>query len=170
MTLLATNIKGLRIRKKITQDQLARHCEVSSAAISQWESKKNPTTPELNKALKMAKFLGTTLEHLMESENIEIGPETGGELSSRLLTKIFATITQVKFVDNFFNESNLTRKANIFNSLYTLYSGMAIDRTLADKELMQYVGLEEVLPVESKKKKQKAVKKPKKPKKPKKTD
>lgn len=161
MTLLATNIRGFRKQKKITQDQLAVHCGVSSAAVSQWESKKNPTTPELHNAYLMAQLFSTTIEHLIASENIEIGPEADEELSSRLLTRVFATLTQTKGLIEFFEESNLTRKANLFKALYTLYSGLAVDQSLSDSQLMKYVGLEEAMPIESKKKKQKAVKKKK---------
>jgi len=161
MTLLATNIRGFRKRKKITQDQLATCCGVSSAAVSQWESKKNPTTPELNNAHLMAQLFGTTVEHLMTSENIEIGPEADEELNTRLLTRVFAALTQTEGLTEFFEESNLTRKANLFKALYTLYSGLAIDQSLNDTQLMKYVGLEEVMPIESKKKKQKSVKKKK---------
>lgn len=152
MTLLATNIKGFRKRKKITQDQLALECGVSSAAVSQWESVKNPTKPELDKALKMAQMFGTTIEHLMESKNIEIGPEAGEELSVRLLTKVFVTLTQTEGLTELFEEGNLTIKANLFKALYTLYAGMAIGKSLNDAQLRIYVGLEDALPVKPKKK------------------
>jgi transcriptional regulator with XRE-family HTH domain len=151
MTLLAININGFRKRKKMTQDQLARACKVSNAAVSQWESIKNPTTPELETVLNIAKLFGTTIEHLMESTNIDIGPEAGEELSSRLLTRVFTTLTQTEGLTNFFDESNLTRKANLFKALYTLYSGLAIDQSLSDIQLMKYVGLEEAMPMTIKK-------------------
>lgn len=150
MTLLAINIRGFRKRKKITQDQLANHCGVSSAAVSQWESRKNPTTPELNTMLTMARLFGTTIEHMMESENIEIGHEASEELSTRLLTRVFVTLTQTEGLIEFFDDSDLTRKTNLFKALYTLYSGMAIDQSLSDSQLMKYVGLEEALPIKKK--------------------
>lgn len=161
MTLLATNIREFRKRQKKTQDELARYCKVSGAAVSQWESKKNPTTPELDKARLVAEFFGTTIEHLMTSKNLDIDPGANQELSSRLLTKVFVGLYQTEGIETYFVESNLSRKAMLFKALYTLYSGMASDKKLNDTQLMKYIGLEEALPKKSKKKKKKKDKKDK---------
>lgn len=158
MTLLATNIRGFRKKKKMTQDQLADCCKVSNAAVSQWESKKNPTTPELRHVLRMAERFGTTMEHLMKSKNIDIGPEANEELSSQLLVRVFYGLGQTEAIAKTFNEGDLKRKATLFKALYTLYSGLAVDQLLSDSQLMIFLGLAEATPMtikKSKKKKQK---------------
>jgi transcriptional regulator with XRE-family HTH domain len=146
MTSLAINIRGFRKRQKITQDQLANKLEVSGAAVSQWESAKKPITPELHNVIKMAKIFGTTVEHLVESKDIDIGPQAEFELNSRLLTRVFAALSQNDVMAIDFAESSLTRKAHQFNTLYVLYAGRAIDNSLSDIELMQYVGLADIDP------------------------
>ena len=96
MTQLAINIRAFRKRNKITQDQLARHCKVSGAAVSQWESVKNPTLPDLHKAIAMADFFGTTAEHLTNAKDIEIGVEANYVLSHRVLANVFLSLFQNK--------------------------------------------------------------------------
>jgi len=146
MTLLAINIRKFRKRQKITQDQLANKLNVSGAAVSQWESIKKPITPELHTVINMAGIFGTTVEHLVKSKNIDIGPQSEFELNSRLLVRVFAALSQNDVMATDFSDSSLTRKANQFNTLYVLYAGRAIDNSLSDIELMQYVGLADIKP------------------------
>ena len=150
MTSLAINIRGFRKRQKITQEQLASYLKVSGAAVSQWESTKKPITPELHNVIAMALLFGTTVEHLVNSKDINIGPQAEFELSARILTRVFAALSQNNEIAIDFAESSLTRKANQFNALYVLYAGRAIDNSLSDIELMQYVGLADIKPKDKK--------------------
>lgn len=146
MTSLATNIRGFRKRQKITQEQLASYLEVSGAAVSQWESAKKPITPELRTVMKMAEIFGTTVEHLVDSKNIDIGPQAEFDLNSRILINVFRALNQNDVIAKEFSEGSLTRKSHQFNTLYVLLSGRALDHSLNDIELMKYVGLADMDP------------------------
>jgi hypothetical protein len=98
----------------------------------------------------MTQLFGTTVEHLVHSKDLDIGPEAEQRLSNRLLIRVFAALDQTKEVAMDFTEGTLTRKANLFNALYVLYAGRAIDDSLSDIELMQYVGLEDINPKDKK--------------------
>ena len=150
MTSLAINIRGFRKRQKITQEQLANYLSVSGAAVSQWESTKKPITPELPNVMRMAELFGTTVEHLVNSKDIDIGPQAEFELSARLLIRVFAVLDQNDEVATDFAKSSLTRKANQFNTLYVLYADKAIDYSLSDIELRQYLGLADIKPKDKK--------------------
>lgn len=143
MTQLAINIRAFRKRNKITQDQLAHHCKVSGAAVSQWESAKNPTLPDLHKALAMAQLFGTTVEHLTNAKDIEVSAETDYILTHRLLINVLSRLFQNKKITDDFINGSLTRKANLFNTLFVLFSGRMAEQSFNDSELMKYVGLED---------------------------
>ena len=100
--------------------------------------------------MSMAELFGTTVEHVVNSKDIDIGPQAEFELSARLLIRVFAVLDQNDEVATDFAKSSLTRKANQFNTLYVLYADKAIDYSLSDIELRQYLGLADIKPKDKK--------------------
>ena len=143
MTLLAINIRKLRKKYKITQDQLAAHCGVSGAAVSQWESKANPTIPDVVNLLLVAQLLNSSVEQLMRAENIEIDSGDDHELNTRLLNRVFAAIDQTKVMKERFASGSITRQSHLFKALYTIYKDLALDESLSDDNLLILIGLKE---------------------------
>jgi len=143
VTLLAINIRKLRKKYKITQDQLAAHCGVSGAAVSQWESKANPTIPDVVNLLLVAQLLNSSVEQLMRAENIEIDSGDDHELNTRLLNRVFAAIDQTKVMKERFASGSITRQSHLFKALYTIYKDLALDESLSDDNLLILIGLKE---------------------------
>lgn len=58
------NLKYLRKRNGLTQEQLAEKLKISRQAIAKWESGEN--TPDLTNCLALAKIFGVTLDDLVQ--------------------------------------------------------------------------------------------------------
>lgn len=148
MTLLAINIRKLRKKHKITQDQLANHCGVSGAAVSQWESKTTPTIPDVVNLLLISRLLDSSVEQLMYANNIESDSGDDHELDTRLLIRIFAAIDQTKEMKECFFSGSVIRQAHLFKAFYTSYKDLALDGSLSDDNLLMLMGLKETDPVD----------------------
>lgn len=61
--MLGDNIKNLRIRRKITQEQLAEVLDVSPQAVSRWEN--NSTSPDISLIPVIADFFDVTCDYLL---------------------------------------------------------------------------------------------------------
>lgn len=59
---IVKRIKSLVIAKGLTMENLYKDCNISSAAISQWNTGR--TTPRLRKLEQIAEYLGTSIEYL----------------------------------------------------------------------------------------------------------
>lgn len=65
-----TNIKRLRDKRGMTQDELAAHLNVSRSTVAMWETNKN--IPPTKILLKLAAALGCTIDDLLkETEDTE---------------------------------------------------------------------------------------------------
>ncbi len=61
--MLGDNIRNLRIRRKITQEQLAEVLDVSPQAVSRWEN--NSTSPDISLIPVIAGFFDVTCDYLL---------------------------------------------------------------------------------------------------------
>ncbi len=68
-----TIIKELRLKRRITQSELANLCGVHQTAVSQWE--KGRTLPDKNALLRLSDIFGISLDTLMKDKS-EITPNT----------------------------------------------------------------------------------------------
>jgi len=141
VTLLSTNIKALRKKKKITQDQLANRCGVSSAAVSQWESQALSTSPDIHKLLKLSRLFNVTVEQMMCAENVLVCSARNAEVSDRVLEKVFAALSQNKTIEKIFYEGDEVRKSRYFKLFYTLLHDIEADEILDDDGLMALISL-----------------------------
>lgn len=57
------NIKILRIKKNMTQGELAKQVHVTQTSVSQWESGK--TNPDTQTSKKLAEFFNVTIDYLL---------------------------------------------------------------------------------------------------------
>lgn len=62
MERLSENLKGLRVAKKLTQEQAAEALNVSAQTISRWEC--GITLPDVTKLPELAHFYGVTIDDL----------------------------------------------------------------------------------------------------------
>ncbi|MBQ8509968.1 MAG: XRE family transcriptional regulator [Clostridia bacterium] len=81
LTILGENIKGHRIRLKLSQNQLAEQMMVSFQAISNWE--RGITPPDLDNLCKLSRLYGVSLDALIghSAQGVErtmIGVDGGG--------------------------------------------------------------------------------------------
>lgn len=60
---IGDKIKKLRRKKKITQEQLAKHLNVTPQAVSKWE--KGLTYPEINLLVPIADYFSVTVDYLL---------------------------------------------------------------------------------------------------------
>lgn len=63
---LRKNIKKLRIEKEYSQEKLAEYADVSTGAVSKWES--GETTPDINNLIKLARIFGVSIDFLIGYE------------------------------------------------------------------------------------------------------
>lgn len=84
---LGKKIKNLRLRKSVTQEELAEYLHISAQAISKWEN--DITTPDIQILPALSAFFGVTIDELFEVE-----AETHLErienmiMAERVLTKV----------------------------------------------------------------------------------
>lgn len=140
MKQLAINIKAMRKKRKITQAQLADYCKVTGAAVSQWESSTNPSSPDLNNLLSMAKLFKVPIEVLAKSEDIENYSIERTEVSLPLIRKVFDTIGLSKQSKSF-NDSDSSTKTLIFTALYGLLHNKDSRDLTADLVIMKALHL-----------------------------
>jgi len=62
-----SRLKELRLRKQITQEQLATYLGVSKSAVGMWEGEKRE--PDLETVLKVADYFEVSVEYLLGREN-----------------------------------------------------------------------------------------------------
>ena len=62
MERLSENLKGLRVAKKLTQEQAAEALNVSAQTISRWEC--GITLPDVTKLPELAHYSGVTMDDL----------------------------------------------------------------------------------------------------------
>lgn len=74
---IGANIKSLRQKKGITQDELSAAMNVSSAAVSKWE--RDETYPDITLLQPLAYYFGVSLDELMgyNKEKIQADIEIG---------------------------------------------------------------------------------------------
>jgi len=73
---IGSNIKYLRQKNKITQEQLADHLGVSYQAVSKWET--NANTPDISLLPEIASFFGVTIDSLFADNVSEISDSFSG--------------------------------------------------------------------------------------------
>ena len=66
---IGEKIKGLRIEKQLTQEELANRCELSKGFISQLEN--NLTSPSIATLIDILEILGTNLKEFFSDDNQE---------------------------------------------------------------------------------------------------
>lgn len=71
------NLKNLRTRHQLTQEEVAERLDVSRQAIAKWE--KGESTPDIQHCIELAKLYHVTLDNLVhfkkESDGLEIPPK-----------------------------------------------------------------------------------------------
>ncbi len=78
MSALSTNLKKLRLEKKLTQEQVAQHLQVSPQAVSRWET--NVTYPDVMLLPEIARLYGVPVDDLFRT-----APRGYGNEALRLL-------------------------------------------------------------------------------------
>ena len=68
--MFGSKVKELRLKKQITQEQLANALSVSKSAVGMWESGKRE--PDLETVLKVADFFEVSVEYLVGRETQQI--------------------------------------------------------------------------------------------------
>ena len=63
MLYIGENIKRLRKKKGITQERLADHMHVSTAAVSKWE--RNETLPDISMVIPLASYFGVSTDEIL---------------------------------------------------------------------------------------------------------
>lgn len=61
--MIGDKIKKLRRKNKVTQEQLAKHLNVTPQAVSKWE--KNLAYPEIHLLVPIADYFSVTLDYLL---------------------------------------------------------------------------------------------------------
>ena len=140
MSQLAINIKAMRKKRKITQAFLADECNVTGAAVSQWESKTNPSSPDLENIITIALLFKVPVDVLARSKDIESFSITKTEMSMPLVHKVFETIILSKQSKNF-NTAGSERQTLIFSALYGLLHDTDSREMIADDLIMRALGL-----------------------------
>lgn len=69
------NLRAIRRKKNISQEELAETLNVSRQAVSRWEQ--NNGYPEMEKMIALSKLLNVTLDNLVSEH--KISDETGEE-------------------------------------------------------------------------------------------
>lgn len=70
-SMINMNLRSLRKRHNLTQEQLAEELNVSRQVIAKWE--KRESTPDLHHSMKIADFFGVTLDALVNHNSEETG-------------------------------------------------------------------------------------------------
>lgn len=65
--MISENIKNLRLRHQLTQEQIAEHVQVSRQAVAKWE--KGETVPDISSCIALAKLFQVTLDNLVNYED-----------------------------------------------------------------------------------------------------
>ena len=91
---IGANIKSLRQKKGITQDELSAAMNVSSAAVSKWE--RDETYPDITLLQPLAYYFGVSLDELMgyNKEKIQADIDNTVELYLKSYLKIGAEKTR----------------------------------------------------------------------------
>ena len=79
--MLGNQIRGYRIRGRMTQEQLAEKMDVSRQAVAKWES--GEAVPELEKLLQLTELLQVTLDELARGERPCAGKPAGNKAAER---------------------------------------------------------------------------------------
>lgn len=140
MKQLAINIKVMRKKRKITQAFLANKCNVTGAAVSQWESKTNPSSPDLENLLVMAKLFKMPIEALAQSKNIDSFSIEKTEMSMPLFREAFNIIALSDQPENF-NTAGPVIQTLVFSALCGLLHNADSREIAADKVMMKALGL-----------------------------
>ena len=69
---IGKRVKELRVKNKMTQEQLAEKLQVSRQSISKWES--DATRPDFDKLKFLAEFYHISLDHLL-NDTIELSAD-----------------------------------------------------------------------------------------------
>ena len=88
------NLLGLRKGKKISQDELGGHLNVSRQTISKWEL--NETTPDLEKLILLSEFFNVTIDELIKGQKPE--PKVENDALEIKFTKTKKTTRDIVFL------------------------------------------------------------------------
>lgn len=72
---LGENIRNLRKKNKLTQEQLAEELNVSPQAVSKWET--GASSPDVDMLVSLAAFFRTTVDELLDFDRRRIDAEVG---------------------------------------------------------------------------------------------
>ncbi len=70
---IGQKIKSLRKTKKLTQEQLAEYLQISSQAVSKWET--GVSSPDIDMLPRLAVFFGVSIDELMDFDKLKIDDE-----------------------------------------------------------------------------------------------
>ncbi|MEK4252469.1 helix-turn-helix domain-containing protein [Paenibacillus sp. FSL W7-1287] len=69
--MISENLKNLRLRNKLTQEQVAEQIQVSRQAVAKWE--KGESVPDLTSSIALANLFQVTLDNLVHYEDEGLG-------------------------------------------------------------------------------------------------
>jgi len=141
MTTLSTNIRTLRKKNGLTQKDLADTCEVSSSAVSQWESPDKSVNPDLDKVKILSKLFNISIDDLCGSENPVSCTQKGAGIDTELMQVAFAALAINKKVYDAFIQHDSSTQAYIFSLFCVLCSTMNPHDLVADPRLFQAINL-----------------------------
>lgn len=141
MTTLSNNIRVLRRKTGLTQKDLSRICEVSTSAVSQWESPDKAVSPDLDKLLKLARHFDVSVDQLLDSNDPIACTQRGAGIDTSLMQKAFQALAlNRKIYDAFVNQDSHTQ-SSIF-SLFCILSATVSPRDLvAEPKLLEALKL-----------------------------
>lgn len=116
-------IKELRLKKTVTQEQLAAHLNISPQAVSKWEN--NLTLPDIQLLPELSVYFGITIDELFEMTN----EKHLQRIENMVNTKRILDKTDFEYAQNFL-QSKLAQKESMSRCL-TLLS--ALYNTKADE-------------------------------------
>lgn len=108
-----TNLRNLRVGRKLTQSELARDLGVSQAAVGSWEV--GYRVPEFRMVQRIATYFGVPMSFLMPEEFPT--QENNTEIINQMLHKnktLYALFDKMKYMD----DSDLLAILGVVNAIY----------------------------------------------------
>lgn len=141
MTTLSNNIRTLRRKTGLTQKGLSHICQVSTSAVSQWESPEKTVSPDLDKLLKMARHFEVSVDQLLDSNDPIACTQKGSGIDVSLMQKAFQALALNRKVYDAFVKHDSYTQSSIF-SLFCILSETVSPRDLvAEPKLLEALEL-----------------------------
>ena len=120
MTTLSNNLKRLREHRGFTKEFVAKYCNTTHAAVSQWESDATAYVPKIDKLIALAGLYKTTVEEMYENPDLVPGEIISPVLDSVILEKVFLSLDKSETISYAFTQASVKRRAYFFTLLYSL--------------------------------------------------